>query len=153
VSDTQTLEDLLREWDAQTGGPRYEPLPLPVRPETGHAQRSNGKLQFSTPPIVQELSFGERMEPLLAPLRERVEAAETHFYERQLILEEQHRAKMAEAEAALARRHDIELAHASLRNVSQQPLPAFHLPPPDVMANMSQREWEQFVADYRSNRK
>jgi hypothetical protein len=152
ADDAPTLQALLDEWAAETAHSHYEPLPPPARPQAGHA-RNTGKLQFAPPPIVREIGVMERLEPELQTLRGRVEQAELTFYERQLQLEEQHRLKMEEAERALSRRHDIELAHASLRNVSTNPAPDFQMPHPEIMANMSQREWEQFVADYRNNRK
>jgi hypothetical protein len=150
-NDNPTLEDLLREWDAEAGGPRYEPLP-PARPQAGHA-RNTGKLQLAPPPIVREIGVMERLEPELQTLRGRVVQAELTFYERQLQLEEQHRLKMEEAEQALSRRDDIVRAKASLVNVSTDPVPNFQMPRPEVMANYSPQQWEQFVADYRANRR
>jgi hypothetical protein len=148
-NDAQTLNDLIAEWEAESRAHYSQP---PQHPPAAHA-RGNGKLEFSTPPIVQELSFGDRIEPLLEPLRARVQEAEHGFYEHRLRLDEEHARRMQEAEEALSRRDDIVRAKASLHNVSTDPVPDFHMPHPEIMANMSQREWEQFVADYRANRK
>jgi hypothetical protein len=90
-NDTQTLEDLLREWETETHS-HYSPPPQHT--PAAHAQRSNGKLAFSPPPIVREIGVMERLEPELQALRGRVETAELSFYERRLQLESEHQAKM-----------------------------------------------------------
>jgi hypothetical protein len=94
------LEQLLREFEEQTGGRRYEPLPPRPAPESGRSSR----LQFAPPPPAFEPSFSDRIEPLLQPLRARVEQAEMTFAERRLQLDEEHRQRMAQAEAELAAR-------------------------------------------------
>jgi hypothetical protein len=147
-NDTPTLEDLLREWEVGTAGPSYEPLPGRSRAEP--AQRNAGRLQFAPPPIVRELSFNERIAPLIGPLRERVEAAELAFYERQAVLEEEHDRKMEQLEIERQSRDDIVRAKLSLQNVSTNPAPAYQLPSPAEMADMTQQQFEAVVAEYRA---
>jgi hypothetical protein len=143
-----TLEELLKEWDEQTAVPHE---PIPVAPPVGERPRA-GRLSFSPPPAVFEPTFNERVDPLLQPLRQRVEDAETHFYERGLLLEQEHAARMAEVEEAMKFRHDIEAAHAAIHNVTTAPSPAYELPSPEVMFNMHPQEFEKTVAEYRRRR-
>jgi hypothetical protein len=147
-NDAQTLEDLLREWETETHSHYSQP---PQHAPAAHAQRGNGRLAFAPPPPVHEPTFNERVEPLLQPLRQRVEEAELGFYEHRIRLDEEHARRMQEAEEALSRRDDIVRAKASLHNVSTNPAPDFQLPRPEVMANYSPQQWEDFVADYRRN--
>jgi hypothetical protein len=149
-----TIAELLAEWDQAMadppdyGGDSHEPVfvaqPIPEPPR--------GRLSFAPPPPAFEPTFHDRVEPLLQPLRARVEAAETAFYERQLMLEQEHEAKMAEAEEALSMRNDIERAVMALNNVSTAPSPDYELPSPETMFNMHPQEFEKVVADYRRRR-
>jgi hypothetical protein len=82
-------------------------------------------------------------------LRARVEDAEHQFYAHRLRLDEAHEARMAEVEEAMKHRHDIEAAMLAINNVSTDPTPEFEMPAPEVMAEMSPREWDAFVKSYR----
>jgi hypothetical protein len=142
VEGADTLVDLIAEFERQTSHVHEQiPVALPV------AERPrNGRLAFSAPPPTPaEPSFLERTESALKPLRERVENAEYLYKARSVELEEAWEQKMAEAEQALKRRHDLEAAMASIHNVSTQPPP-----PPKIdtraLVNMSSdqyRRWKE----------
>jgi hypothetical protein len=139
-----TIQDLLAEWDqAMADQPEPAPLTQPLEPP-------RSRLSFAPPPPVFEPTFHDRIEPLLAPLRERVEAAELSFHERQLLLEAEHERRMAEVEEARKLRDDIVRAQMAINNVSNDPIPDYQLPSPATMADMSPQQWEKTVAEYRA---
>jgi hypothetical protein len=127
ASPGSELDELLAEFERETAQARTH---APVRFEAPPRQsrgRSSG-LSFLPPPPVNEPSFNDRVEPLLQPLRERVEQAEMSFAERRLQLDEEHRFRMEAAEAEIAKRKealdvrdDVARALLSLRNVDTSP--------------------------------
>jgi hypothetical protein len=139
-----TLEEILKEWDEQIAGP---PEPILAAPPV--SERRAGRISFSAPPPAFEPTFNERVEPLLQPLRERVEVAEASFYERQLLLDAEHERRMAEVEEAWKLRDDVVRAQMAVNNVSTAPAPAYSLPPPEQLADMTPQQWEKTVAEYR----
>ena len=139
------LERLLREFDeavVKPAVPHYRVSDFSRYAENGtenvatlHAVNGEPlerpeKLTFgSPPPEPAEPTFDERLEPILAPLRERVTAAEELLQR-----------KTQEASAALSFRDDIERAAAAVRNVDTVPRRS-ERPSPTEALNMNDRDW------------
>jgi hypothetical protein len=114
--------------------PRDFPQHAEVVARNGEILERPQRLRFqSTPSLAEEPSFNEKLEPLLQPLRERVDAAEEIL-----------RRKTAEAAEALSQRNDLERAAASIRNVTQTPASPATPQNPRHHLNCTDQEWRDY---------
>jgi hypothetical protein len=130
--------ELLEEYERSTAAavPHYRPAnefrPAERVARDGEPPARPAKLAFTAPPpLPTEPSFSERLEPLLQPLRARVEAAEEVY----------HRAA-EEASQRDSMRLDLDRAAASVRNLSTDPQPRRTPPTPKAAFEMSDSAWE-----------